>query len=83
MRRSRLGNRTAPICLVDVYMSRRDLTLLKRFRKARNKASHEEALLPGISEEIYRELVHEWLREFCAGLMWVDTSIGEETVAPS
>ncbi|AKJ94957.1 hypothetical protein TVD_06105 [Thioalkalivibrio versutus] len=45
------------------------LDFLQRFRKVRNKAAHEEMLLPGTFEEIYRELEDGRLREFIEGVL--------------
>ena len=46
------------------------LDFLQRFRRARNKAAHEETpVLPGAFEEIFQEMVDGRLREFVEGVL--------------
>ena len=46
------------------------LDFLQRFRRARNKAAHEETpVLPGTFEEIFQEMVGGRLREFVEGVL--------------
>lgn len=45
------------------------LEFLQKFRKVRNKAVHEGAVVPGTFEEIFEEIVDGRLREFVEGVL--------------